>query len=31
MLGEHTEMVWTKFLGMDDGEFVELMVDGVFE
>lgn len=31
MLGEHTEMVCTRFLGMDDAEFVELMVDGVFE
>jgi benzylsuccinate CoA-transferase BbsF subunit len=31
MLGEHTEMICTQFLGMDDEEFVSLMVDGVFE
>jgi benzylsuccinate CoA-transferase BbsF subunit len=30
-LGEHTEYVCTKILGMPDEEFVELLADGVFE
>jgi benzylsuccinate CoA-transferase BbsF subunit len=30
-LGEHTEYVCTKILGMSDEEFVELLADGVFE
>jgi benzylsuccinate CoA-transferase BbsF subunit len=29
-LGEHTEYICTKFLGMTDGEFVELFREGVF-
>ena len=31
LLGEHTEYVCTKILGMSDEEFVELMQAGVFE
>jgi benzylsuccinate CoA-transferase BbsF subunit len=31
LLGEHTEYVCTKMLGMSDGEFVDLMQQGVFE
>ena len=31
MLGEHTEYVCTKLLGMSDQELVELMAEGVFE
>jgi len=30
-LGEHNEYVYTKILGMSDGEFVELLKEGVFE
>jgi len=30
-LGEHTEHVCTKILGIPDEEFVELLADGVFE
>lgn len=30
-LGEHTEYVCTKILGMPDEEFIGLMADGVFE
>jgi benzylsuccinate CoA-transferase BbsF subunit len=30
-LGEHTEYVCTQLLGMSDGEFVNLLQDGVFE
>jgi len=30
-LGEHTEHVCTKILGMSDEEFVQLLSDGVFE
>ena len=30
-LGEHTEYVCTKILGMSDEEFVNLLVEGVFE
>ncbi len=30
-LGEHTEYVCTKLLGMSDSEFVELLAEGVFE
>lgn len=31
MLGEHTEYVCTKILGMSDETFVQLMAEGVFE
>jgi benzylsuccinate CoA-transferase BbsF subunit len=31
LLGEHTEYVCTKILGMSDEEFIELMQAGVFE
>ncbi len=31
LLGEHTEFVVTKILGMGDEEFVELLAEGVFE
>jgi len=31
LLGEHTEMVCTKYLGLTDNEFVELLSEGVFE
>ncbi len=31
LLGEHTELICTKLLGMKDEEFVSLMADGVFE
>jgi benzylsuccinate CoA-transferase BbsF subunit len=31
LLGEHTEYVCTKILGMSDDEFVSLMQEGVFE
>ncbi len=31
LLGEHTEYVATQILGMSDEEFVQLMVEGVFE
>jgi len=31
LLGQHTEYVCTKFLGMSDEEFVKLMAEGVFE
>lgn len=30
MLGEHTEHVCTKFLGISDEEFIQLVQDGVF-
>lgn len=30
-LGEHTEYVCTKILGMSDQEFIELVQAGVFE
>jgi crotonobetainyl-CoA:carnitine CoA-transferase CaiB-like acyl-CoA transferase len=30
-LGQHTEYVCTKFLGMNDEEFIQLLSDGVFE
>jgi len=30
-LGEHNELVYTKFLGMSEEEFIELLNDGVFE
>lgn len=30
-LAEHNEFVYTKLLGMSEGEFVELLNDGVFE
>ena len=30
-LGEHTEYICTRMLGMSDNEFVELMQEGVFE
>lgn len=30
-LGEHTEYVCTKILGMSDEEFIDLLTDGVFE
>jgi len=30
-LGQHTEFVCTRFLGMDDEEFVRMLADGVFE
>lgn len=30
-LGEHTEYVCTKILGMSDEEFIELLTEGVFE
>jgi len=30
-LGEHNEFVYTKLLGMSEGEFIELLNDGVFE
>jgi benzylsuccinate CoA-transferase BbsF subunit len=31
LLGEHTEYVCTKIIGMSDKEFVELLSEGVFE
>jgi len=31
LLGQHTEYVCTKILGMSDEEFVALMAEGVFE
>jgi benzylsuccinate CoA-transferase BbsF subunit len=31
LLGEHTELICTKMLGMSDEEFVSLMQEGVFE
>jgi crotonobetainyl-CoA:carnitine CoA-transferase CaiB-like acyl-CoA transferase len=31
LLGEHTEYVCTKILGMSDEEFIDLMQKGVFE
>jgi benzylsuccinate CoA-transferase BbsF subunit len=31
LLGEHTELICTELLGMQDEEFVKLMADGVFE
>jgi benzylsuccinate CoA-transferase BbsF subunit len=31
LLGEHTEYVCTKILGMSDAEFIDLMQKGVFE
>ena len=31
LLGEHTEYVCTKILGMSDDEFVSLMQEGTFE
>jgi len=31
LLGEHTEYICTRILGMSDGEFVNLMQAGVFE
>jgi crotonobetainyl-CoA:carnitine CoA-transferase CaiB-like acyl-CoA transferase len=30
-LGEHTEYVCTRILGMSDEEFVDLFTEGVFE
>lgn len=30
-LGEHTEYVCTRLLGMPDGEFVELVASGAFD
>jgi benzylsuccinate CoA-transferase BbsF subunit len=31
LIGEHNDYVCTKILGLSDDEFVELLVDGVFE
>jgi benzylsuccinate CoA-transferase BbsF subunit len=31
LLGEHTEYICTKMLGMPDGEFIDLIQKGVFE
>ena len=31
LLGEHTEYICTKILGMSDEEFIDLMQKGVFE